>query len=311
MQRVDDGDRAPGGGEQLDVLGVAEGERRSPGDRHHRRGPPRWRRAPPARRTGPRPGPGGIGSARRSTASRSTCAATSSAIASTAAVAADPCSAAVTRPRCRDGTASSARRGSAPSTASPTSSHAPRSTGLVPVAADPVEHDPDRPGRPGRTTRNPCSSAATTARLPAAVDHQHDRRPEQPGHVRRRAVPVGEAPVEQPHHAFDDRHLGARRAVPEQRRDPVLADQHRVQVPARPPGGQGVVAGVDVVGADLERRHGGTAPAQRGRQPGRDRRLPAPRRRCRDDQRPRRHAHGRLNEPTPTLPATRSSLGSA
>jgi hypothetical protein len=39
VQRVDDGDLEPGGRQQLGVLGVPEGERRAPRDRHHR--PPR------------------------------------------------------------------------------------------------------------------------------------------------------------------------------------------------------------------------------------------------------------------------------
>ena len=38
VQRVDDGDVEPRGREQFDVLGVAEGERRTPRDRHHRPG---------------------------------------------------------------------------------------------------------------------------------------------------------------------------------------------------------------------------------------------------------------------------------
>ena len=291
------------------MLGVAEGERRSPGDRHHRRG--RRGGGEPRQLGGRVPGRAGrdrLGQAEHRVQ--------------------------VDVRRHQLGHGLDRRRGRRPVLGRRHQAQVPRrhgqlrapwqraehrqpdlvaraaQHGLVPVAADPVEHYPDDPD--GRVERaEPVQQCRHTARLPAAVDHQYDLRPEQPGHVCRRAVPVGEAPVEEPHHAFDDRHLGPGRAVPEQWRDPVLADQHRVQVPARPPGGQGVVAGVDVVGADLERRHGGTAPAQRGRQPGRDRRLPAPRRRCRDDQRPRRHAHGRLNEPTPTLPATRSSLGSA
>ena len=252
---------------------------------------------------GSQAGPGGIGWARRTTASRSTCAATSSAIASTAAVAAAPCSAAVTSPRCRDGTASSARRGSAPSTGSPTSSQAARSTAScrsLPTRLSTTAGDPRR----GVERPEPVQQRRHAARLPPAVDHQHDRRSQQPGDVRGRAVPVGQPPVEQAHHALDDGHLRARRPVPEQRGDPVLADQHRIEVPARPPGREGVVARVDVVGPDLERRHRRPAAAQRGHQPGRDRRLPAARRRGGNDQSARAHATAPMVadrlEPPPT-----------
>ena len=62
------------------------------------------------------------------TASRSTWRATRPAIASTAALARLPCSTAVTRPRCRDGTVSSSARGMDPSTGTPACSHACRST---------------------------------------------------------------------------------------------------------------------------------------------------------------------------------------
>ena len=60
--------------------------------------------------------------------------------------------------------------------------------------------------------------------------------------------------VEQPHHALDDGDVGPGAAVPEERADQMLADQHRVEVATRQAGGQRVVAGVDEVGADLERR---------------------------------------------------------
>ena len=156
--------------------------------------------------------------------------------------------------------------------------------GRVPLAADPVEHHAgDR--RRWIERPEPVQQRRHAPRLPSTIHDQHHRRTQQPRHVRRRAVPVGQPPVEQPHHAFDDRHIRARRTVPEQRRHAMLADQHRIEVPPRPPGREGVVAGVDVVGADLEGSHDGSAPPERGHQPGRDGRLPAARRRCRDDHR--------------------------
>ena len=64
--------------------------------------------------------------------------------------------------------------------------------------------------------------------------------------------PIGpDPPVVQAHHALDDGDVGTGGAVQEQRHDPVLADEVRVEVATGTPGGQRVVAGVDVVGPDL------------------------------------------------------------
>jgi hypothetical protein len=82
--------------------------------------------------------------------------------------------------------------------------------------------------------------------------------------------------VEQAHHALDDGDVGrarVQRAAQEQRGDPLLADQPGVEVAARPPGRQTVVAGVDVVGADLVRGDGEPAGGERGDEPGGDRGL--------------------------------------
>ena len=72
------------------------------------------------------------------------------------------------------------------------------------------------------------------------VDDEHDRRAEQPGDVRGAersltAPSPGPPPVEQAHHALDDRDVRAAGAVREQRRDLVLADQPRVEVAAGRP----------------------------------------------------------------------------
>ena len=133
------------------------------------------------------------------------------------------------------------------------------------------------------------------ARLAAGVDDQHDRRPEQPGDLRGRPAAVGQPPVEEPHHPLDDGDLRAGRAVAGQRGDPVGADEHRVEVAPGPARGERVVAGVDVVRAHLERRHGGAPAAQRGHEPGRHRRLPRPGGGRRDDEGARTH-------PTPAPP---------
>jgi len=87
------------------------------------------------------------------------------------------------------------------------------------------------------------------------------------------AVRAGAAAVVQAHDALDDRDVGTLGAVQEQRNDELFTDEHRVEVATRPSGGQRVVAGIDVVGADLVRAHAQPADLQRSHQPGRDRRL--------------------------------------
>ena len=122
------------------------------------------------------------------------------------------------------------------------------------------------------------------ARHRRRVDHEHDRRPQQLGHVRGggELAPPRRA-VEQPHHALDHRDVGAGAAVARQGRDQLRPGEERVEVPPRPPGGQRVVARVDVVGPDLEALHAQPARAQRPDQPARDRRLAGARARPRDD----------------------------
>jgi hypothetical protein len=140
---------------------------------------------------------------------------------------------------------------------------------LVPVAADPVEDDAAEPDA-GVEGGEPVHQRGHRPRLRGTVHHEQDRRPQQPGDVRG----GGEArldrrvrgPVEQPHDALDDGDVGrprVQRAAQEQRGDPLLADHPGVEVAARAPGGEAVVAGVDVVGADLVRRDGEPAGGER------------------------------------------------
>src|SRR5262249_8107633 len=69
----------------------------------------------------------------------------------------------------------------------------------------------------------------------------------------------------------DDEHVGAQRGLGGERRHPFLAADPRVEVARRPPGGEGVVAGVDEVGPDLRGRDAHPAPLQRRHQARRDR----------------------------------------
>jgi len=191
-----------------------------------------------------------------------------------------PCSAAVTSPRCREGTASSSRRGSAPSTGRPHLGARRAQHLLVPGAADLVEHHAGQPGPgsvggDGRAAGRPgCGSAPGVSHQPAPGRRAAGPRARGAvGDLIHRLAGISGAaapirPSNSPNHAF---HHGPvrRRPAPwcEQRRNPVLATSTGSRLRPGAAGGQGVVAGVDVVRADLERRHRGTPPTQRGHQP--------------------------------------------
>lgn len=152
---------------------------------------------------------------------------------------------------------------------------------LVAGGPDPVEHHPADPD-PAVVRREPGDHRGDRAALRGGVHDQDDRGVEQPSHVRGRAVRRGAAAVVHPHHALDHGDVGTAGAMEEERRDQVLAAQHGVEVAARAAGGEGVVAGVDVVGADLVRRDGEASSTQRRHQPGGDRGLAVAGRRCGD-----------------------------
>ncbi len=144
---------------------------------------------------------------------------------------------------------------------------------LMTLRADLVEDHPGQPHLriPGREA---VHQRGHRPGLRGGVHHQHHRRPQQLRHLRRRRqfAPTGRA-VEQPHHALHDRQVRARRAVQEQRGDPLRAAQIRVQIAAGAAGGQGVVARVDVVRPDLVRRDRQTGLGEGRHQAGGDGRL--------------------------------------
>lgn len=131
--------------------------------------------------------------------------------------------------------------------------------------------------------------------LAAGVDHQHHRSAQQTGDLR--GGPAGDADgvridaaVEQAHHAFDHGDVATVAAMQEERADEVLPHQHGVQIAARPPGGQRMIAGIDEVGAHLERRDAVPGPPQRPHQAGGDGGLAATRRGRGDDDGGHAHA---------------------
>ncbi len=284
-QRVDGDHLRPGRGEQLNGLGIAEAERGTPRDRDHRPRPARrrpGRRAPGGR--GERPGSGGQrdhrvqvhrvrdqrgetldGPPRRVRALRRW---------HQAEVAGRGSDRVVPPQRAQHRDPEAGQRG-------------PQDL-LVPGRPDPVQHHPGQ-SHPRVVGGEPADQRGDGPSLRGRVDDQQHRRAKQPGHVRGRSLGRGAAPVEQAHHSLHHRDVGAGRAVPQQRRDQILAAQHRVQVAARPPGRDRVVPGIDVVGAHLVPGAGQAARPQRRHQAGGHGGLAVPRRGRGDHEARQRH----------------------
>ena len=96
--------------------------------------------------------------------------------------------------------------------------------------------------------------------LPAHIDNQHHRSIEKLGDLpggatRRRTELLVDTAVEKTHHTLDHGDIGISRTMPVERADQILTHQDRVEVAARPTGRQSVVARIDEVGSDLERRN--------------------------------------------------------
>jgi hypothetical protein len=103
--------------------------------------------------------------------------------------------------------------------------------------------------------------------------------------VCRRGEPVAaDLAVVEAHHALDDRDVGVLGAMQEQRHEPFLTHEVRVEVATRPSGGEGVIARVDVVGPHFVTRHGVAGSPQRRHQAGGDGRLAVAGRRSSDDE---------------------------
>ena len=188
-------------------------------------------------------------------------------------------SAAGTSPRCRDGATMPASRRSTPSTGMPVASRRATTSSACRCGAGLVQDHAGDPGvrvegAPGRA--RPRRPSGTPGRC---------RRPARPGAAISRATCAVEAkpsPPSRPSYrpitpSTTATSAGADRgAVQQQRHQPVLADEERVEVAAGPAGGQRVVAGVDVVGADLVPAGSSPSAPQRGHQPGGDGGLAVP-----------------------------------
>src|SRR5207248_199113 len=109
------------------------------------------------------------------------------------------------------------------------------------------------------------------ASLRSRVDHEDHRRVDQVRDVRgRRELAATYGAVVEAHDAFDDSEVCATRSVGEQVADPLLPDEERIEVAARPTRRERVIAGVDVIRADLERSDAQPGPRERRDQSGGD-----------------------------------------
>ena len=166
-----------------------------------------------------------------------------------------------------------------PSTGTPTASQACRSTCSWRAEPTRLRMTPAIPHTAVSRVENPCSTAAMVWLWPRASTTSTTGAPSSVGHLRggpgrRGDGRVVDAAVEQAHHALDHGDVGVPGAVPVQRADQ-SSPTRPVQVTARDARGQGVIAGVDEVGADLERRHPVTGLPQRADQTRCDRGLSA------------------------------------
>ena len=218
---------APGGGEQLGVLGVAEGERRPAGDGDHRppiRGRRRPRRPDPRRSTVD----GGAVRASRRNASRSTPVARPARPSRLDRL--DRLLPALGRPGPARGAGDGAVRSVAPQDAEHRHAgrrRAPRGASAS-CRSEPTLLRITPPIRTsGRRRRSPCTSAATDRRLRGGVDDQHDRAPAAASRrARWRRSPLGPERHRRTGPSRPRRRRGRAPARPcsEQRGDPLLAD---------------------------------------------------------------------------------------
>ena len=95
------------------------------------------------------------------------------------------------------------------------------------------------------------------------VHHQQHRQPQPLGHLGRGPGLAGPViAVEQPHHPFHHRHVGAPGLAAEQGQIGLPAQHPAVQVPADAARGPGVMPGVDKIRPHLEGLHGQTPAGQ-------------------------------------------------
>ena len=144
--------------------------------------------------------------------------------------------------------------------------------GLVAVGRDPVEHDGGQANRRVEG-REAVDDGGDGAGHGLRVDDQEHRGVEEAGDVRGGRGRAVRSAVEQAHDPLDDQHVGALPGTGGEWSDGGGAAEPGIEVARRSAAGEGVVAGVDEVGADLG--GGGAVPRgpERGQEAGRHRGL--------------------------------------
>ena len=128
---------------------------------------------------------------------------------------------------------------------------------------------------------------------PGVGDQDHRRAEPLRDLGRRALVALGPPPVEAAHHTLDEREIGVRRVLRHGGAHVIARAHPAVQAVGRTPRHEGVEAGIDEVGADLEGLHLETAAAQRLEQAEGDRGLAHAAPHPRDDER-RNHDRPRM-----------------
>ncbi len=180
----------------------------------------------------------------------------------------------------------------------------------MPLTADPVEDH----GREAERGVEPLEAEDDRPRAPRqrpGVHHEHHRRAQPFRDLRGRAVlALSIEAVETAHDALDQRQVGAGRMAGDRLADVVRRAHPAVEAVRGPAAHDRVEAGIDEVGADLERLRHQTASTERLEQAERDRRLADPARHARDHEeaRPTRPSGGVALPPHPRPRPDRRAL---
>ena len=174
---------------------------------------------------------------------------------------------------------------------------------LVAVAAQSVEHHPGQAHTAPEGVEAVHHRGDRVARRRGVDDEDHGGGQRGGDLCGRRRGAVG-GTVEKTHHPFDDEQIFSRSRPGSHRRDPVEPAHPGVDVAGRRTRGQGVVAGVDVVGTDLGGTDAHASRGESGHQTGGDGGLAYTRMGSGDDNAGRQGTgdHGRVSTRCPSGP---------
>ena len=156
---------------------------------------------------------------------------------------------------------------------------------LVPAPGDPIKQDAGE-FQPRIKAAETLHQGGGAAGLSSGVHHQQNSAPQPAGYLRGAPLlAVAGRPVEEPHHSLDDRQVRVPDTPGENPSHPGFAAHPAVQVPGNPAGRPGVMAGIDEIRTDFERRHLQPPAPQGGQHSESDRGFAASAGRGGDDQR--------------------------